>query len=322
MVGNLSLQSYFYHQQISEMNNICKFLCLATLCILFTQCNNPSSLSPDSGPEVKAYNDKPSKETAIPYLTYLGTLYSKADNEQSKLEILETSLAVSNKNGMTSKSVSYLIPLLKNHHTSPNFNSHMMSLADIMHGVKKTAASNVLYKSYITNVKEGDLFQKAKDNLTEPIDNLDSFVVNLGTKIFENPDKFGINEKASRAYVDACEAYAMSNPASANAPVYLFKSAEVAKSIRSFTKAINTYDWIIQKYPNYEKTPTSLFLKGFMMENEIGNKIEAKKIYTTFLEKYGSHDLADDVSFLIENLDKSDEEILKMIEEKRKKKQG
>jgi len=302
------------------MNNICKFLgfCLANL-LIFSACN-PSSQGFLDTEEAKAYQASPSKETAIPFLTNLGVSYNENENESEKLQILETSLDVSSKNGMTSKAVGYLIALLKNHSSAPNFDKHVLKLADIMHSVNKTAASDVLYKSYAGFGKDPAMVDKAKASIISEVENLDTFVVNLGAKIFENPDKFGINEQASRSYVDACEAYAMANPNSANAPVYLFKSAEVAKSLRSYTKAINSYDWIIQKYPNYEKAPTSLFLKGFMMENEIGNKEEAKKIYNSFLEKYGSHDLADDVKFLIENLDKSDEEILKMIEEKRKNK--
>lgn len=45
----------------------------------------------------------------------------------------------------------------------------------------------------------------------------------------------------------------------------------------------------------------------------------AKSIYNEFLKKYPTHDLADDVQFLIDNLGKSDQEILEMIESKKKK---
>ena len=81
---------------------------------------------------------------------------------------------------------------------------------------------------------------------------------------------------------------------------------------------MSIYDWILEKYPNYEKAPTSLFLKGFIIENNIKDDVMAKEIYNKFLSDYPKHDLADDVQFLIDNLGKSDQEILEMIESKKK----
>ena len=131
-------------------------------------------------------------------------------------------------------------------------------------------------------------------------------------------DNTGINKDAAMQYVDACEAYALAYPDNKNTADNLFKAAEVAKSIRTFPKSLSLYDWIIEKYPNYEKAPTALFLKGFIIENNIKDDKKAGEIYRQFLSQYPKHDLADDVEFLIENIGKSDQEILEMIEAKRK----
>ena len=60
-----------------------------------------------------------------------------------------------------------------------------------------------------------------------------------------------------------------------------------------------------------------MFLKGFIIENNIKDDSLALKVYQDFRAKYPEHNLADDAQFLIENIGKSDEEILQMIENKR-----
>ena len=78
------------------------------------------------------------------------------------------------------------------------------------------------------------------------------------------------------------------------------------------------YDWIYQYFPDYKKAPLALFLKGFAMDSEFKQPAEAKKIYDQFLLEFPNDSLAKDVTFLLKNLGKSDEEILKEIEKSQK----
>jgi len=179
-----------------------------------------------------------------------------------------------------------------------------------------------LYQSIIDNFSSYGKVEDARSGITDTFTSIDTYIFGLGEKLFIDPDNTGINRAAAMNYVDACEAYALAYPKSPKAAESLFKSAEVAKSLRTFPKSLSLYDWILEKYPNYEKAPTALFLKGFIIENNIGDDKKAREIYDQFLAEYPSNDLADDVEFLIENLGKSDEEILQMIEEKRKDKEA
>lgn len=148
--------------------------------------------------------------------------------------------------------------------------------------------------------------------------NVNTSIVKLGKMIFDNPGTNGINQNSSHAYADACDMFAKTFPDANQSPDLLFKAAEVVKSLKDFPRSIAMYDKIINKYPNYEKASTSLFLKGFIIENNMKNDDKALEIYNEFLTKFPDHDLADDVQFLIENLGKTDEEILEMIEAKQK----
>ena len=57
----------------------------------------------------------------------------------------------------------------------------------------------------------------------------------------------------------------------------------------------------------------ALFLKGFLLENDLKKPEKAKEIYESFMQKYPNHAMAKDVNFLIQNLGKSDKEIIEKI---------
>jgi len=99
-------------------------------------------------------------------------------------------------------------------------------------------------------------------------------------------------------------------------PEYLFKTAEIYKSLKEFPKAVDCYKRIIENYADYEKASTSLFLLGFSYENDLKNYAKAKEIYLQFLDKYPDHELADDVEFSIKNLGRPVDEIIEEMQKK------
>jgi len=103
---------------------------------------------------------------------------------------------------------------------------------------------------------------------------------------------------------------------------YLFKTAEVLRSLKKFNEAVSVYSKIVSDYPNFDKVPHSLFLKGFSHENDLKNLPQAKGSYEEFLQRFPQHELADDVQFSLDNLGKSPEEIIQEFEKKRKENEG
>ena len=71
------------------------------------------------------------------------------------------------------------------------------------------------------------------------------------------------------------------------------------------------YDAIYTQYPQYEKAAQALFLKAFTYDNDLKDKGTAKALYEEFLQKFPNDDFADDTQFLLKNLGKNDEEIIK-----------
>lgn len=307
--------------------NIFLFACIA--CILIVSCkqdssgsNSNSSLFGASDALTKLeteYNNAPSVTTGNNLLKeLLNTIGTQKLDKATQKTYLEYGLKVANEQKIITRKAGFLMALIKDNYSNSATADRIFELSEIMKKMNKTTVSNTLVTGLMNNFSDFGKLDQAKGLLTESIANLDEYIAKLGKSIFENPDNTGINRNASLAYVDACEAYALVNPTSENSPGHLFKAAEVAKSLRTFPKSLTLYDWVIERYPNYEKAGTAMFLKGFIIENNLGDDVKAKEVYEAFLKKFPTHDLADDVEFLIENLGKTDEEILQMIEAKQK----
>jgi outer membrane protein assembly factor BamD (BamD/ComL family) len=95
---------------------------------------------------------------------------------------------------------------------------------------------------------------------------------------------------------------------------YLFKSAELSAKSAQFEQAVDLYGRV-QRFPNFRKTPTALFLQGFIMENDLHKPQIAKSYYEKFLSKYPNHPLAKDVRLVIQSLELSPEELVKQFEQ-------
>jgi len=133
-----------------------------------------------------------------------------------------------------------------------------------------------------------------------------------------NTKSFSFNAQKAKKVVEAYTQYTKAFPKDEKTPEYLFKSAEIYRSLKQYQKAVMTYQNIYSGYPNFEKTPHSLFLMGFSYENDLKNLEEAKKAYESFLSKYPKHELAKDVSFSLQNLGRAPEDIIKQFEDSKK----
>lgn len=208
--------------------------------------------------------------------------------------------------------------LLREQDTEDDLKKRALDLSEVMAKRKKMHSVNVIKAGYMERYPDDEMNAKLKAELPVDMPDVRSYLDTLGAQIFVNPDKIGINENAARNYVDACETFAMILPDHEDTPTLLFKAAELAKTVRTFPKTMSLYDWIIEKYPNYENAGLSMFLKAFIMENEFKRFDEAKEVYLAFIAKYPDHKFVDDAQFSLENIGKSGEEIMQIIEARRK----
>ncbi len=261
-------------------------------------------------------NATPDKTTANNYLKELRSELATSVDKKNTKELLIKGLTVSETHKMGATAIGFLMPLLKEYPASPKKEEYMAKLASALSDIGKKIPGDVLIDSYMSQYPNGQYKELLNGKQNDKFENIDTFIVRLAEQIFVNPDKFGINRLNAQKYVDACEAYALGNSDSGMAPEYLYRAAEMARTLKTYPKALSIYDWIEDKYPNYEKAATTMFLKGFMLENELNDKESARKVYQSFVTKFPKSDLQDDVQFLLDNIDKTDEEIMKLIEKK------
>lgn len=115
--------------------------------------------------------------------------------------------------------------------------------------------------------------------------------------------------------VDQYVAYANNYPEDSMAVENLFKGAELCLTIGEGQRSIDLYDRVMVEYPDFHKVAESMFLKGYVYENYLGDLNTAKAIYTEFLETYPDNEFADDAEISIRNLGKSPEELIKEFEQ-------
>ena len=132
-------------------------------------------------------------------------------------------------------------------------------------------------------------------------------------KLYKN-DGGSFDRKQATNVVDAYNNYAKKFPQDAESPQYLFKAAEIYRSMRNYKKATEIYQNIHDNYSNFDKAPHSLFLLGFIYENDLKDLNKAKSVYEQFIAEYPKHELSDDVQFSLNNLGKPAEEIIKGFE--------
>ena len=150
---------------------------------------------------------------------------------------------------------------------------------------------------------------------------LSAKIEDLSAKVYNDSTK-RIDENFAKEYVAACEQFASKYPEETQSPALLLKAAETARNVKDFDKALSLYDKIINDFPNYEKAPQAMFLKAFTIDDNMKNKEEAKVLYEAFIQKYPNDEFASSAQFMLNNLYKSDEEIIKEFEANQKAKAG
>lgn len=141
-------------------------------------------------------------------------------------------------------------------------------------------------------------------------------IVTLEKSVFADTTK-RVDPNTARELVTACIDFSKEFPESQEAPEMLFKAAQTANGVLQLpVEALEYYRMITEKFADSKQAPVSLFLQGFIYENNTHNFVQAKAIYERFLKEYPNHKMAQDVRFSLEHLGMSDEELIKMFEAK------
>lgn len=263
-----------------------------------------------------AFEGNPSPET---FKTLMDATIEKirelevADPERK--EALETGYKASKQMNNTAQAVGFLNTYIRDYPEDPSTADKLYELGVSLNSANKAKASTTILQGFIQNYPQHEKVVEAQKLIPEGSPSAEDLLQDLGSNMFQS-EEGQLNRQAARNYVDVCEAYALTHPNDPKSADYLHKAAETARAIRTIPKALALYDWILEKYPNHDKAPQALFLKAFTYDNNLNDVENARENYEAFLAKYPEDDFADDTKFLLENLGKTDEEILEALTKK------
>lgn len=114
------------------------------------------------------------------------------------------------------------------------------------------------------------------------------------------------------AYLAYCDA--QPGDTTGTATRYLMAAAELlVESPEELEQAVGLYDRILTDYPESIEAGDALFMKAYVLHNELKELERAEQAYVTFLERYPNHDLASSARFELQNLGVPDAVILQNI---------
>ena len=110
--------------------------------------------------------------------------------------------------------------------------------------------------------------------------------------------------------------YTTNYPTDPATPDYLFKSGEIATAIQQYPQAYSYYKTICEKHPSYKLIEQSYFLLASVLDNYLNEDEKARKVYTQLINLFPNSKYVNDAKAAINNLGKSDEELIKEFQKK------
>ncbi len=288
------------------MRRIYLLTCL-TIALLACESEKPNDLTMLDN-LFREYNLQPVMEAGNTYLDSLSSVIGRNKlNKVDKSKHLLQAIKVAEQIEDYYRIPSFLLPLLREDLSTEERDKLLPILSASLKRVNKNHAATAVDLARIKygNILSSELKQNGLDTMS-----IDGFMKSLFDNILVDTDETGVNRLASMRYVDATEALALAAPSHPGVPENLYKAAEVARSIRTLPKAMTLYDWILEEYPAYTDYAKVMFIKAYLMEYEYQDLDAARKLYEQFLAKYPSHEFSESAKFLLNNMGKSEEEIL------------
>lgn len=129
-----------------------------------------------------------------------------------------------------------------------------------------------------------------------------------------------VRATANRA-IKAFTGFAFHCVSDSMSPVYLIKTAQVARVINNIPQAKVALDRCIDAYPAFGQRPAAIFLLAQLYDEAtyLNDEQEARKLYRRILEEYPKSEWAPAAESAIKFLGKTDEEIIREFTSKQKK---
>jgi hypothetical protein len=130
-----------------------------------------------------------------------------------------------------------------------------------------------------------------------------------------SPEDGSISYAIADTYMQQAEAFAaVAGPVDLSARL-LYKATEIARALQAYPRAIANYQWIAQQFPKTDWGAKASFMMAFTYDEDLQQLDLARKAYEDFLAAYPDDAFAADAAMLLENLGKSDAEIMEKFQQ-------
>ena len=133
--------------------------------------------------------------------------------------------------------------------------------------------------------------------------------------LYSNAGK-GFDKDAALKTVNLYDNSVKEYPSMKAAPDYLFKAGELSSSMNNSKEAIAFFKKAYNDYPDYSKAVMCLFLQAFIYENQLHELGPAEQLYREVIYRFPNDKIALDAKACINNLGKTDEELIREFEAK------
>jgi hypothetical protein len=125
-----------------------------------------------------------------------------------------------------------------------------------------------------------------------------------------------LNDVTAGVAVTAYDNFVKMFPDDSLAPDFLFKAGEITTATKQYPQSLMYYQNITAKYPKYKLVDVSLYMQGVLLDNYLNDDAKAKIIYEEVIAKYPGSSYAMDAKAAINNLGKSDEQLIEEFKKK------
>lgn len=121
-----------------------------------------------------------------------------------------------------------------------------------------------------------------------------------------------------RGQAEMCAEFVKNYSSDPIAPEILSYQGNALRALGQYKEAVDVYSQLEQRYPEYVKLDEILFIKAFILDNEINDNEAAEKAYFTLIQKFPKSQYTKDAKTLMTQLHMTDAELMQMIENKNK----
>ena len=288
-----------------KINNILilAFVLLAMSCAK-DETNGDSSLQWLSDLEANLV-ENPSDEKVADYLSVIDSLVqSDIENAEVNAVLLSRASAFQFNLNKLSSAINLLSRAVKDYPDASNYKENLENLSELMSKMNQDDALRAFSDALISS--SFDEAGKKKEEVS-----LDTFIDQINStqrSIYSTSNN--IDLKMARRYVRMVELLAFTRPEADAVPGLLYDAGKVAEVMKDSPKSVYLFEWCNQSYPNADIAANNLFMLAFTCQDGINDSKRAATYYKAFMDRYPEHELFSSAEFLLENIGKSDEEIL------------